>query len=95
MLIQKCNHCSEKFKWVDIIKSILFGFKPIECSNCKKKHYIAFSSRLLIAISIPVPLLAQKYLYSIFNNYFIFVYFLWVIFIILFSPFVLKYVIKE
>lgn len=94
MFIQRCKNCLKQFKWSTIIKSILGGYKPIECDNCKTKHYIRFSNRIIIAVLIPLPLLFQKILFSLFNSYSILIYLIWVLLVICLSPFFTRYFIR-
>lgn len=95
MLIQKCKNCSRQFKWYSVFKSIMVGYRPVECEYCKTQHYIYFMSRMLFAISIPLPLLFQKYCYSYFGSYSIFIYLIWIVFTICIFPFLARYYIKN
>ena len=95
LLTQRCKNCSKQFKWKSVVKSIWSGYKSIECDNCKSRHHINFVSRLLIALSIPLPLIFQRYLYSIFNSYSLLVYLIWVLFVLLISPYITRYHIKD
>ena len=91
LLIQRCKTCSKQFKWKSIIRSIWLGYKPIECDNCKSKYHIRFISKLLISLSIALPILFQNYLSSLFKSYSILIYLLWVLLVILISPFLSRY----
>lgn len=94
MFIQRCKNCLYQFKWSTIIKSILGGYKPIECGNCKTKHYTRFSNRIIIAVLITLPLLFQKILLSLFNSYSLFIYFIWILLVMFLSPFFTRYSIR-
>jgi CXXC-20-CXXC protein len=94
MFIQRCKNCSKQFKWLTVIKSIWNGYKPIECDNCKTKHYFKFSSRILIAILIPLPVFFQRTLFNLFSSDSIFIYPIWIILVICLSPFFARYFIR-
>ena len=95
MFIQKCKSCSTQFKWTTILKSIWSGYKPIECVNCKTKHYPRLISRVIIAVCIPIPLLFQNFLYNSVKLNLLLVYFIWVFIVVLVSPLLVRYFIKE
>lgn len=48
--MKRCEKCSYKFKWKDIVISILSGYKPISCEICSTKYYVHFSARLITAL---------------------------------------------
>jgi CXXC-20-CXXC protein len=52
---QKCHECSKEFSWMEIEKSPVLAYKPIECRGCGTKHYIKLSSRKIISLLIVVP----------------------------------------
>lgn len=95
MFIQKCKKCSNQFKWVTVCKSIWNGFKPIECSNCKTKHYVKRIYSIIITICVPLPILFQKFLYGLFGSYSFLFYVIWVATIICLSPFWVRYFVKH
>jgi CXXC-20-CXXC protein len=94
MFIQKCKNCSKKFKWSTIIKATWDFYSPIECDNCKTKHYVRFSSRIIIAILLPLPLLFTNISYSISSSYSIFIDIMWFLLVIFLSPFLTRYFTK-
>ncbi len=93
-MIQRCKNCSSQFRWHNIFKSFLFGYRPIECERCKTKHYINFISRLVVSIGIPLPLLFQKYCYRYFGAYSLLIYLIWASFILCIFPYFMRYHIK-
>lgn len=95
LLTQRCKNCSKQFKWKSIVKSIWSGYNSIECDNCKSRHNINFISRLLITLSIPLPLLFQKYLFRLFNSDSILVYLIWILLILFVSPYIARYHIEN
>lgn len=97
MLIQRCKNCSKEFQWKSIIKSIWGGYKPIECDNCKTKHYPIFVCRFIVALSIALPVFFSQILYSIFRSYslIILVYFIWIFIVVSIAPFYFRYNIKD
>lgn len=48
--MQKCNVCSKKFLWRQVLKSIWFGPRVIKCHNCQTKYKISYISKLLWSI---------------------------------------------
>ncbi|MCC5802284.1 TIGR04104 family putative zinc finger protein [Rossellomorea vietnamensis] len=53
--MQKCHVCSNQFKWKEIVFSIWGSYKPIECSQCGKRHTINFVSKFIVSLLIIVP----------------------------------------
>lgn len=94
--MQKCKNCSHQFEWKSIVKSIwLKLYAPIVCESCGTKHYADFSSKLIVAFSLYIPVLIYKYIYSILGNYSIIIYIIWIIFMICITPFITKYHTKK
>jgi CXXC-20-CXXC protein len=63
--MQKCLNCKEKFKYKQIMRSAIYGYKPILCKNCGVPHSVTLDSRfaLLIVIGI-IPMLSLFYIYK-------------------------------
>lgn len=95
MLIQRCKKCSKQFKWKTIMKSISNGYEPIECDNCKTKHYLYFVYRLIGSALVMLPILFKESLYNLFDIYLILIYFIWVSISFCISPFYVRYHIKK
>ena len=98
--MQQCQKCSEPFTWKSIIKSIMFGYKPIKCSSCNSKHYVTFMTRIGLSIFAMVfPLvLAYVRMFTIVTINILNVfcgYLLWFILITLVMPFFAGYHIQE
>ncbi|MGG1630742.1 TIGR04104 family putative zinc finger protein [Rossellomorea sp. NRS-1567] len=53
--MQKCNVCKNQFQWKELLFSIWRSYKPIECSQCGKKHTINFTSKFIVSFLIIVP----------------------------------------
>ncbi|MGM0851337.1 MAG: TIGR04104 family putative zinc finger protein [Bacillota bacterium] len=53
--MQKCNVCKNPFQWKELLFSIWRSYKPIECSQCGKKHTINFTSKFFVSFLIIVP----------------------------------------
>lgn len=45
--MKKCKNCLSRFKWKSIVRSIFWGYKPINCENCNTKHHVYFTTRLM------------------------------------------------
>lgn len=55
--MQKCDICSQPFKWSQLFYSLLFAFRPVVCRNCGTVHKVANASRLLAALLLLVPVI--------------------------------------
>ena len=53
--MQNCEACKSQFQWKDILFSIWKSYKPIECSQCGRKHTITFGSKYLVIFLIIIP----------------------------------------
>ncbi|PFA67719.1 hypothetical protein CN378_09345 [Bacillus sp. AFS015802] len=53
--MQKCTVCKNQFQWKELLFSIWSSYKPIECSQCGKRHTISFGSKFLVSFLIIVP----------------------------------------
>lgn len=99
-MIQKCEKCSCQFSKKKIIKSIFFGlgYQPIECDNCRTKHYVDFTTRVFIALGIGIPLFiypGSKRIIMAFGKHSILVGILWVGVFMGLVPFFARYHIKK
>lgn len=56
MNLQRCDVCNTQFKWGTIYKSLMLGYKPLQCSKCSTKLKITFSSRLIVAFLTVTPI---------------------------------------
>lgn len=99
LLIQECKKCSNKFTWKKIAKSTfgIWGYEPIKCDACNAMHYINITTRLLIGLSIVIPVFIPQIpgVVSTFRGYCILIYILWVILMIGLIPFFARYNIKN
>lgn len=93
--MQRCKECHNKFKYKDILKSIwVEGYSPIVCVECKTKHYVNFSTRLILSLSIFTPLIIINFVNPIFDYFFnfsIIQHLMWVFAIICITPFFARY----
>jgi len=67
-----------------------FGYKPIKCNSCGSKHYVNFTTRLILGGAIGVPLLLFINIRS-FGHYNLLLYILWIGLIICITPFFARY----
>jgi len=95
--MQKCKECSSKFRYKNVMKSIWLHEYVIVCVNCGTKYYANFSTRLILSLSIFLPLIINNFanlIYDDFYNpsyYFIILYLIWIIIIIGITPFYVRY----
>lgn len=91
--MKRCKKCSNKFKWQNIITSILSGYKPINCETCSTKHYVHFSTRLIIALlGGGLLIFVLKLPNSVYKPFF---YMLLFALVMSMSPFFTKYYTKD
>ncbi len=95
--IQRCKNCSKEFKWKTIIKSLWFGYKPIECVNCKTKHYLVLTYRIIISTGIVLPVFFSHFLSSLLKTYPLRIsfYLVWVAIVICIAPFFSRYHLED
>lgn len=56
MNIQKCKKCETRFKYIDILDSSGWGYKPIICRSCGAKYILNMKYIVIIAIMLSLPL---------------------------------------
>lgn len=93
--MQKCKKCFNKFKYKDILKSMwVKGYAPIVCTECGTKHYVNWSTRLILSLSIFTPLIiinSVNLSSNHFINFSIIHYLIWVFAVICITPFFARY----
>lgn len=93
--MQKCKECSNSFKYKDIMKSIwIRGYAPIVCDKCNAKYHVRFSTRLILSLSVTLPVIiinVGNLINYIFFNVSLVSYILWVITMIFITPFYARY----
>ncbi|MBK1809036.1 hypothetical protein JHL18_00020 [Clostridium sp. YIM B02505] len=96
MFIQKCEKCSNKISWLKVFISIMSGFRNIRCDECKTEYYIIGRYRLLIIVGACFPLFLRSEIIKAFNpQTYSILAILWLIFILLLSPFLLRIYVKN
>ncbi|GAA0741566.1 TIGR04104 family putative zinc finger protein [Clostridium oceanicum] len=89
MFSKKCVKCSSDLKWKTILKAVTIstGYK-FECDYCKAKYSVGYISRLILMVSMLLPItIFQKYTDSIFGGWTLVVWFIWAIILNLIAPF--------
>ncbi len=81
-----CNKCINK----KLIFSTFINNKPNKCESCSNIFVITNMSRFLVISLMFLPILFQNYIFDICGNYSIIIYLLWVIFVFIISPLLLK-----
>ncbi|WP_096199730.1 TIGR04104 family putative zinc finger protein [Bacillus sp. FJAT-45350] len=54
--MKKCESCSSPITWKEKTKSLLLGNRPITCPKCNSKYVIKPSSRLIVSLTLAIPL---------------------------------------
>ncbi len=92
-MTKKCKH---KFKYKNTIKAIwsFKGYQDIKCEVCNQVCKITNISRLVIAIIDVLPILTFNFFINHLGNWSIIIYLVYIAFIILISPFIVKFCTK-
>lgn len=95
MSVVKCTNCNNKFKWYQILGSILNTSHTIKCKTCNSNFKLTHKSFIIGSLlSIVIPLTITT-MYIIFNNNKPPIsFFLFILLILIFSmilPFIVKY----
>ncbi|MBN8191848.1 hypothetical protein JI667_06755 [Bacillus sp. NTK074B] len=69
--MQKCDKCQTPFSWKAIMKSFIWTYKPIHCTNCGTEHDITFHGRLAFVLCTILPAVLFFNFLSPFENYFL------------------------
>ena len=96
MHISKCEKCGNKIGWLKVFISIMSGFRNIRCDECKTEYYIILPYRLIILLGACFPLFLRSQIIKAFNpQTYSILAILWLIFILLLSPFLLRTYVKK
>ncbi|WP_169744132.1 TIGR04104 family putative zinc finger protein [Paenibacillus wynnii] len=94
--MQQCLNCDKKFKYKQIMRSSMYGYKPIVCSHCGETHAVTLDSRIRIAIVIVAfPMVATQFIWGNFKYERVLFYILTIIPLVFMVPFLMKYRKKE
>ena len=91
--MKKCKKCSNKFKYKIIFKSFYKNYSPITCESCDTQYYVNFSTRIIFAILILLPVIIRFFNYDIYINTFgsSICYYVWIPVVMLAFPFYAGY----
>lgn len=89
--MQKCKECSNRFSRGLILKSIMRRYSPIQCDNCKSIYKPTLFTRLMVAVTVPLPLLFQNQLYAEFKEFSFLIFMSWVALVVALIPFLAVY----
>jgi CXXC-20-CXXC protein len=96
--MQHCNNCNSTFKWKKIHR-YLWGnqFKPIQCHNCGKEHYITITGRLTNSMLTILPMVIFSLFLTPFHNMFLTLGIGFSLFLIgsLLTPFLVTFKVEE
>ncbi|MBW3111644.1 hypothetical protein KYJ26_07380 [Bacillus sp. MCCB 382] len=67
--MQKCDKCQTPFSWKKIMKSFIWTYKPIHCSNCGTEHDITIRGRLAFVLCTILPAILFFNFLSPFENF--------------------------
>lgn len=87
-----CTKCNKKFLYKDIIKSAWLSMRrTIKCRKCGELYKISDISIWIVALIPTLPILFTQALINIMGAYTLLVYFLYIIFMALLSPFWIRF----
>ncbi len=87
MSISRCSHCSNKFKWKNVISSNMSGRRSVQCKNCKTNNYLNVITRIVFTILEFIPFVFFNVLFDKISIGIIIVfYLLWTAILVLISP---------
>lgn len=101
MGIQKCKKCGAKFKYLDILESVGWVYKPLICRNCGVQHSLKMLYIIILAILLTLPVFfidqISKFILKTSLNIgiLVFFYITYISIIIGLYPFVIRYRFKE
>ncbi len=88
--MQKCTKCGSEFKWKEIFKSMMSGYKPLVCKNCGIQYHEKIIFRLINAFILPISSLITNLLH-LHSYYSLFGFIIYGVLILLLMPFWTKY----
>lgn len=56
MKIQRCVKCKTKFKYIDILESVCWGYKHLTCRECGAKYTLKMRYLAIVAILLSIPI---------------------------------------
>lgn len=90
--MQKCSSCNYKFRWAEILKSLVFCYSNLACHSCNTEYKITLPSRILTAILIALPLIIKIERKLTFSPFYLFgFYVLYIGIVLICLPFILRY----
>lgn len=101
MKIQRCKECGSKFSYTDVLDSVCWGYKPLYCKNCGKEYKLKmwYIFMLVILLSLPLLLINQIHnlalLLSLKMLLAVLSYIIYMVIIVAFYPFIIRYKTKE
>lgn len=56
MSIQRCKKCGSKFNYIDILDSVGWGYKSLNCRSCGAKHNLKMMYIFILAVLLSLPM---------------------------------------
>ena len=56
MGIQRCKKCGTKFNYMDVLDSVGWGYKPLNCRVCGAQHKMKMWYILILALLLSLPI---------------------------------------
>lgn len=65
MKIQSCKRCGDKFKYITVLGSIGWSYKPLNCRNCGAKHRLKKLHIFIIITLLSLPIFFINQIYQL------------------------------
>ena len=97
--MQKCKKCNSKLGYKIKLRSLSFNYSPIICDGCGCKYCVRFSTRIIFACSMLLPLFFINYFLNTLDNgnqsYLFGSYMIWIPLAFLVMPLWARYYVKD
>ncbi len=101
MGIQICKKCGIKFKYLDVLDSVGWGYKPFNCRNCGAEYNLKMLYILALSLILTLPIIfidqiSNTILKISLNIVFVVLfYMIYILVIVGLYPFVIRYRFKR
>jgi len=93
--MQKCMKCNNKLGYKNKMGSFLWGYSPIICEGCGSKYYVRWSTRIIYACLISLPVILLNHFVSLDHDNKLWGYLIWILLVVLVMPFWAGYYRKD
>lgn len=65
MAIKRCEKCGRRFKYMDVLESIGWGYRSLKCDSCGAKHKMEIYHIFIIAGLLIAPMFFMNQIYQV------------------------------